>query len=102
MRSGVMKRFAVGTVMIAAVAAIAVAGAASAAYAQTGNAAAQSDTQATPKNFNYVIKDGKRVPKSNRVTNADGSWREETRVGNCVTVKEGSAAGDIKITRKCD
>ncbi|HEX6219437.1 MAG TPA: hypothetical protein VFZ35_09215 [Sphingomicrobium sp.] len=97
-----MNRVAVRTVMAVAVAAIAAVGVAGAAYAQANNASAQSDTQATPKNFNYVIKDGKRVPKSNRVTNADGSWREETRVGNCVTIKEGSAAGDIKITRKCD
>lgn len=98
-----MKRFAVRTMVFAAVAAIAVAGAAGVAYAQVANdASAQADTQATPKNFNYVIKDGKRVPKSNRVTNADGSWREETKVGNCTTVKESSAAGEVKITRSCD
>ena len=46
--------------------------AASAAYAQgtTGD-------QATPKDWNYEIKDGKRVPKGQRQVNADGSWREE-------------------------
>jgi Spy/CpxP family protein refolding chaperone len=70
--------------------------AASAAYAQvTGD-------QATPKNFNYEIKDGKRVPKGNRQIFPDGSWREEIRQGKCVTIKEKSAAGEYKETRKCD
>jgi hypothetical protein len=59
--------------------------------------------QATPKGWNYEIKDGKRVPKGgNRVTNADGSWREETRQGSCVTVKEKTAAGEYKESRRCD
>ena len=62
----------------------------------------QGTTQETPKGWNYEIKDGKRVPKGNRVTNADGSWREEIRQGKCVTVKEKSAAGEYKETRKCD
>ena len=56
----------------------------------------------TPKNWNYEIKDGKRVPKGNRVTKADGSWREEVRQGNCVTIKEKSAAGEYKETRQCN
>ncbi|MCL6698654.1 hypothetical protein LZ496_07625 [Sphingomonas sp. NSE70-1] len=73
------------------------ASAASAAYAQ----AAPAD-RATPKNFNWEIKDGKRVPKGDRQVNADGSWREEIRQGKCVTVKEKSAAGEYKETRKCD
>ena len=73
-----------------------VATAASAAFAQ-----AAAD-QATPKNFNWEIKDGKRVPKGDRQVNADGSWREEIRQGKCVTVKEKSAAGDYKESRKCD
>ena len=97
-----MRRFAIRAVMVVAVAAIATAGIAGVAYAQATNASAQADTQATPKNFNYEIKDGKRVPKSNRVANADGSWREETKVGNCSTIKEGTATGEVKITRKCD
>ena len=71
--------------------------AASAAYAQV-----TTGDQATPKEFNWEIKDGKRVPKGNRVTNADGSWREEIRQGKCVTIKEKSAAGEYKETRKCD
>ena len=70
--------------------------AASAAYAQaTGDVA-------TPKNFNWEIKDGKRVPKGQKQTNADGSWREEIRQGKCVVVKEKSAAGEYKESRKCD
>ena len=66
-------------------------------------AAAQAQqTQQTPKGWSYEIKDGKRVPKGNRVTNADGSWREEVRQGNCVTIKEKSAQGEYKETRQCN
>jgi len=64
--------------------------------------AASAQTRQTPKGWNYEIKDGKRVPKANRVTNADGSWREEVRQGNCVTIKERSASGEYKETRQCD
>ena len=64
-------------------------------------AIAQSAPQ-TPKGWNYEIRDGKRVPKGNRVTNPDGSWREEVRQGNCVTIKEKSASGEYKETRQCD
>ena len=46
--------------------------------------------------MNWEIKDGKRVPKGTRQINADGSWREEIRQGNCVTIKEKSAAGEYK------
>jgi len=56
----------------------------------------------TPKSFSYELRDGKRVPKGNRVNNADGSWREEVRQGPCTTVKEKTAAGDYSETRKCD
>lgn len=58
--------------------------------------------QSTPKGWNYEIRDGKRVPKSNRVSKADGSWREELKQGNCVTVKEKSASGEYKETRQCN
>ena len=71
--------------------------AAAAAYAAPGQQA-----QATPKGWNYEIKHGKRVPKGNRVTNADGSWREEIRQGKCVTVKEKTSAGEYKESRRCD
>ena len=72
------------------------ASAASAAFAQS------APDQATPKGWNYEIKDGKRVPKGDRVTNADGSWREEIRKGSCVTIKEKSASGEIKTTSRCE
>jgi hypothetical protein len=85
--------FAVGGVAVAALAA-------GAAMAQSGGPSA-GGTQSTP--FNYEIKDGKRVPKpTNTVTNADGSTREETRQGNCVTIKEKTPDGAVKTTRKCD
>ncbi|HXC73086.1 MAG TPA: hypothetical protein VN640_09635 [Sphingomicrobium sp.] len=67
-----------------------------------GASMAGAQNQQTPKNFNYEIKDGKRVPKGNRVTNPDGSWREEVRQGNCVTIKEKSASGEYKETRQCN
>ncbi len=67
-----------------------------------GSAFAQTTGQATPKGWNYEIKDGKRVPKGKRQSNADGSWREEIRQGKCVTLKEKSAAGVYKETRRCD
>jgi hypothetical protein len=56
----------------------------------------------TPSGWNYEIKDGKRVPKGQRVTNPDGSWREEVRQGSCITIKEKSAAGEYKESRRCD
>ena len=80
--------------VLVGVAAFAV-GASAAAFAAGGD-------QSTPSGWSYEIKDGKRVPKSNRVTSADGSWREEVRKGSCVEVKEMTAAGELKITRKCD
>ena len=67
-----------------------------------GATVAAAQDQKTPRNWSYEIKDGKRVPKANRVTRPDGSWREEVRQGNCLTVKERSAAGEYKETRQCD
>ena len=64
--------------------------------------ASSAQDQKTPRNWSYEIRDGKRVPKGNRVTNADGSWREEVKQGNCVTVKERSANGEYKETRQCN
>ena len=81
--------------VLGAVVAVATAGFATAAYAQ-------SQPQ-TPRGWSYTIdKNGQRVPKGNRVTNPDGSWREEVRQGNCVTVKEKSATGEYKETRQCN
>ena len=85
----VRKMLVLGTV------AVVVAGVAAAAYAQ--------GQPQTPKNWSYTIdKNGQRVPKSNRVTNADGSWREEVRQGKCTTIKEKSAAGEYKESRSCN
>lgn len=68
-----------------------------------GAALAQDrNTQSTPKGWNYEIRDGKRVPKADRKVNADGSWREEVRQGNCVTIKEKTANGEYRETRRCD
>ena len=68
-----------------------------------GASAALAQSQSTPKGFNYEIKNGQRVPKAgNRITNPDGSWREETRQGNCVTIKEKTAQGEYKESRRCD
>ena len=75
------------------------AGFAGAAIAQDRNT---QTTQSTPKGWNYEIRDGKRVPKGNRVVNADGSWREEVRQGSCVTLKEKTASGEYRETRRCD
>ena len=88
-------------VMMLAVCGVAIAAmAAGAALAQSG-AQSSTGTQNTP--FNYEIRDGKRVPKpTSRITNPDGSWKEETRQGSCVTVKEGTPDGAVKTTRKCD
>jgi len=72
------------------------------AAAAHASAAPGQQAQSTPKSWNYEIKDGKRVPKGNRVTNADGSWREEVRQGKCVTVKEKTAAGEYKESRTCN
>jgi hypothetical protein len=86
-------RLATKMLMLGAVVLVAAAGYATIAAAQN---------QSTPKTWSYEIKDGKRVPKGNRVTNPDGSWRETVRQGNCVTIKEKSAAGEYKETRQCN
>lgn len=76
--------------------------AATAAFAVAGIVEADAQTRPTPPKWGYELRDGKRVPRSNnRVTNPDGSWREEVRQGKCVTVKERSASGEYKETRQC-
>jgi len=67
-----------------------------------GPAFAQAAGRSTPNGWNYEIKDGKRVPKAERKVNDDGSWREESRQGTCVTVKEKTASGEYKESRRCD
>jgi hypothetical protein len=64
-----------------------------------GTAPAQD--QRTPKGWSYDLKGGRPVPKGNRVTNADGSWREVLRQGNCTTIKEKTANGEYRETREC-
>ena len=73
-----------------------------AAFGASMASAQAQQTQQTPKGWSYEIKDGQRVPKGNRVTNPDGSWRETIKQGNCVTIKEKSAAGEYKETRQCN
>lgn len=92
-----MKLTARKALVVGAAAFVAAAGFASAASAQ-----ARGQDQQTPRGWNYEIKDGKRVPKASRVSNADGSWREEVRQGNCVTVRERAASGEYKETRQCN
>ena len=88
-----MKKTAIRALLVGAIAL-----GATAAYA----AAPPAQDAKTPKGWSYEIKDGKRVPKGNRVTNPDGSWREEIKQGNCVTIKEKSASGEYKETRQCN
>ncbi|HEX6604196.1 MAG TPA: hypothetical protein VF027_04870 [Sphingomicrobium sp.] len=87
---------------VTATRALVLGGIALAAAAGYATVAAAQNTQQTPKGWSYEIRDGKRVPKGNRITNPDGSWREEVRQGNCVTIKERSAAGEYKETRQCN
>jgi hypothetical protein len=75
---------------------------AAAAFASIAQAQPKPQVQQTPKGWSYDIQDGRRVPKGNRMTNPDGSWREELRQGNCITVKERSATGEYKETRQCN
>lgn len=78
--------------------------AAGAALALAAPAAAQKPAKTgakTPDSWNYEIRNGRRVPKGNRVTAADGSWREEVKDGDCVIVRERSGAGEYRETRHC-
>ena len=70
--------------------------------ATAASAALAQPDRSTPSGWNYEIKDGKRVPKADRKQNADGSWREEKRQGTCVTIKEKTASGEYKESRRCD
>ena len=82
-----------GLALAACVAAFAIA---SAAHAQA------SATPQTPRNWTYELdRSGNRVARVNRLVKADGSWREEVRQGNCITVKERSATGEYKEARQC-
>jgi hypothetical protein len=56
----------------------------------------------TPETFSYEIRNGRRVPRGNRVASPDGSWKEEVKDGPCVTVREQTAPGEYREVRKCD
>ncbi len=87
------------------VTAIAIVAGAAVAFAFTAwPAAAQKATKAqvsVPDSFSWRFENGRRVPKGQRTDNPDGSWREELRDGNCVTVKEKSARGEYRESRSC-
>lgn len=70
-------------------------GAGAPATAQSGKNSAK-----TPDGWSYEIKNGRRVPKSNRVVHADGSWTEEIRQGNCTVTRTGRE-GEVREVRKC-
>ena len=91
-----MKRTAGKALAIGAAACLAAVAFPSAAYGQPQN-------PRTPRSWNYEVdRNGNRVPRANRVSKPDGSWREEVRQGNCVTIKERSASGEYKETRQCN
>jgi len=69
----------------------------------TSMASAQPAPPQTPRNWTYEVdKRGNRVARNMRETRPDGSWREEIRQGNCVTIKERSATGEYKESRQCN
>ena len=96
-----MKSATVFAMAVAGIALVAAVGWPMAARAAQGQDKAAATDQSTPKGWNWEIKDGKRVPKATRQVGADGSSREEVRVGNCVTVKEKTTDG-YKESRRCD
>lgn len=56
----------------------------------------------TPPGWSYELtKDGKRVPRVPRTVNADGSWTEEYKAGNCTVTRTGRD-GEVREARKCD
>jgi hypothetical protein len=89
--------------VMTAISAGAIALVATAAHAAAAPGENQQQNRQTPKGWSYQLDSrGNRVPKGNRLTNPDGSWREETKQGNCVTVKEKTASGEYKETRQCN
>ncbi|GAA4024656.1 hypothetical protein GCM10022280_26930 [Sphingomonas swuensis] len=65
--------------------------------------AAPSQGCTSPPGMNYMICNGQRVPKpGNRVATSGGGWREESRQGNCIVVREKTASGEYKESRRCD
>ena len=87
---------------LAAGAVIAAAAVAMGAFGSPAFAQKSATGARTPSNWSYEIRNGRRVPRGNRVTAADGSWREEVRDGACTTVRTMSAAGEYRETRECN
>lgn len=55
--------------------------------------------------FNWEIRDGQVIRKPTdvkRVTNPDGSWREESREGSCRKTVDHLPDGSVKTSRTCD
>lgn len=55
----------------------------------------------TPASWSYELRNGQRVPKTNRVVQSDGSWTEETKQGKCAVTRTGRD-GEVRELRKCD
>ena len=69
----------------------------------SGPTQAQPQDRRTPKTWSYDVgPSGNRVPRGNRITKPDGSWREEVRQGNCVAIKERLASGEYRESRECN
>ena len=102
MKNVPLKSLSLVALTVAGVALVATVGWPMAARAAQGQEKSAAADQSTPKGWNWEIKDGKRVPKGTRKVGADGSSREEVRVGNCVTIKEKSGDGVYKESRRCD
>ena len=83
--------------------ALAAAGLGVAALPDRASAQPSGQSCVSPPGMNYMICNGQRVPKpGSRVTGSDGSWREESRQGNCVVIREKTATGEFKESRRCD
>ena len=65
-------------------------------------AALHSPGPADAQNWNYEIKDGKRVPKAQPRDQAGRQLARGSPAGQLRHVKERSAAGEYKETRQCD
>lgn len=61
----------------------------------------QKNARNTPPGWSYEVRNGQRVPRVPRKVNADGSWTEEVRQGNCTVTRTGRD-GEVRETRKCD
>ena len=65
------------------------------------SATGEKGSAKTPASWSYEIRNGQRVPKTNRLVQADGSWTEELKQGNCVVTRTGRD-GEVREVRKCD